>query len=81
MKARVQKWGNSLALRIPRGLAVEAGLSTESPVELTLVEGKLVIEPVIEIEVPTLEELLAQVTPENRHEEIDWGPAVGKEVW
>ena len=80
MRAKVQKWGNSLAVRIPRSLAVEAGLSTESPVELVLVEGRLVVEPVVE-EVPSLEELVAQITPENRHEEFDWGPPVGKEVW
>lgn len=80
MRAKVQKWGNSLALRIPRSLALEVGLSTESPVELILVEGRLVVEPVAE-EVPSLEELIAQITPENRHGETDWGPPVGKEVW
>lgn len=80
MKAKVQKWGNSLALRIPRSLALEAGLSSESPVELVLVEGKLVVEPVVEA-VPSLEELIGQITPENRHEEVDWGDPVGKEVW
>jgi antitoxin MazE len=80
MRARVQKWGNSLAVRIPKNLAQEAGLSSESRVELTLVEGRLVVEPVAE-EVPSLEELLAQITPENRHAEVDWGAPVGKEVW
>lgn len=80
MRAKVQKWGNSLALRIPRSLALEAGLSTESPVELVFVEGNLVVRPVVE-EVPSLDDLVAQITQENRHDELDWGPPVGKEVW
>ena len=80
MKARVQKWGNSLALRIPRALALEAGLSIESPVEMTWVEGKLVIVPAAD-EVPSLEELVSQITPENRHNEVDWGEAAGREAW
>lgn len=80
MKARVQKWGNSLALRIPRALALEVGLSTESSIEMTLVEGKLVIVPLADT-APTLEELVREITPENRHDEISWGAVVGREVW
>jgi antitoxin MazE len=73
MRTKVQKWGNSLALRIPQPFAIEAGLQPDSPVEVLLVEGKLVIEPVVE---PTLAELLSQVTSENRHGEIETSPAV-----
>ncbi len=80
MKARVQKWGNSLALRIPRAFAAEAGLRNESPVEVSLVEGKLVIKAAAAPQ-PTLEQLLSQVTEENLHREIDTGPAVGSEAW
>jgi antitoxin MazE len=80
MKARVQKWGNSLALRIPRAFAAEAGLHNESPVEISLVEGKLVV-AVVAAPQPTLEQLLSQVTAENLHRETDTGPAVGSEAW
>ena len=80
MKTRVQKWGNSLALRIPKAFAAEAGLGPDTPVELSLVEGKLVIQPVNQ-EPLTLEELLRGVTDENLHGEWHTGPAVGKEVW
>lgn len=80
MKTRVQKWGNSLALRIPKSLAVEAGLRDDAPVELSLVAGRLVIQPVAE-EPLTLEELLRGVTDQNLHGEWDTGPAVGREVW
>jgi antitoxin MazE len=80
METRIKKWGNSLALRIPSSLAKEAGLSYELPVELSLIEGRLVIVPIKQPK-PDLEELLAQVTEENLHAEQDVGPAVGKEVW
>jgi antitoxin MazE len=80
MKTRVQKWGNSLALRIPKSFASEAGLREDTSVELSLVKGKLVIRPLAE-PAPTLQELLRDVTDENLHAEWDTGPAVGKEVW
>jgi antitoxin MazE len=80
MKTRVQKWGNSLAVRIPRTYAAEARLAADTPVELSLVDGKLVIQPLIP-EAPTLEELLRGVTAENLHGEWDTGPARGREAW
>jgi len=80
MRTRVQKWGNSLALRIPKSFAAEAGLHKEGPVDISLADGKLVIRPLAGPKL-TLKELLAGVTKENRHREIDTGHAVGKEVW
>jgi antitoxin MazE len=80
METRIKKWGNSLALRIPKALAKEAGLSYELPVELSLVDGQLVIAP-IEASKPDLEAMLAQVTENNLHSEVNLGPAVGKEIW
>ncbi len=80
MKTRVQKWGNSLALRIPKPFATEIGLRRNSPVEMSLVEGRLVIVPVVEPAL-TLKHLLAQVNEDNLHGEIETGPAVGREVW
>lgn len=80
MKTRVQKWGNSLALRIPKSFATEAGLGKDTPVELSFTKGKLVIQPLAEKPL-TLDELLRGVTDENLHGEWDTGPAVGKEAW
>ncbi len=80
MRSRVQKWGNSLALRIPKSFANEVGLQKETPVEVSLVDGKLVIIPLAEPK-PTLEQLLAKVTKENLHHEVDTGPATGNEAW
>jgi antitoxin MazE len=80
MKTRVQKWGNSLALRIPKSFAAEAGLHADAAVELSLVEGRLVVQP-IRPQPLTLEELLQGITDENLPGEWDTGPAVGREVW
>ena len=80
MRSKIQQWGNSLALRIPKPFAEEAGLARQSEVEVSVVDGNVVIFPVREPQ-PTLEELLAEVTEENRHSEIDTGPAVGREIW
>ena len=80
MRAKLQKWGNSLALRIPKPFATEAGLEQETQIELTLVDGKIILSPVIEPGL-TLESLLAQVTDENLHHEVETGPPAGKEIW
>ena len=80
MKTRVQKWGNSLALRIPKAFAAEAGIREDAPVELSLHEGKLIIQ-VLAPKPLTLGELLRGVTDENLPGEWDTGPAIGKEVW
>jgi antitoxin MazE len=80
MLTKVQKWGNSIALRIPKSFADEIQIAADSPVELTIEAGKLIIAPV-EPEAYSLEELLAAVTPENIHAEVDWGEPVGNEAW
>jgi antitoxin MazE len=80
MMGRVQKWGNSLALRIPTPLATEVGLKDNSPVELSLCKGKLIITPSAEPAV-SLDDLLAKVTKKNLHGEVDTGLARGAEVW
>ncbi|MCE9553517.1 MAG: AbrB/MazE/SpoVT family DNA-binding domain-containing protein [Planctomycetes bacterium] len=80
MKTRVQKWGNSLALRIPKSFAVEAGFSTNATVELSIVKGKLVVQSA-DPKRPTLAELLRGVTKKNAPGEWNTGLAVGKEAW
>jgi antitoxin MazE len=80
MKSRIQKWGNSLALRIPKSFAIEAGLCEDTPVDLSVKEGKLVVQPDSE-EPLCLDRLLAEITDENLHGEWDTGPMVGKEIW
>ncbi|MCA9920322.1 MAG: AbrB/MazE/SpoVT family DNA-binding domain-containing protein [Anaerolineales bacterium] len=80
MQTQIKKWGNSLALRIPKLLAEQLDIKTDSEVEIAVEDGQMVIKPLPE---PTLtfEELLAQITDENLHEEVETGTAVGGEVW
>jgi antitoxin MazE len=80
MTTAVQKWGNSLALRIPRTYAAETNLAEGSEVEIRLQSGSIVVRPVARKR-HKLETLLHRVTPRNRHAAIDTGPAAGKEVW
>ena len=80
MRARIQKWGNSLALRIPRSFAAETALGQGAEVDLTIENGCLVVTPLAAPEY-TLDDLLARVTPDNLHGEVDTGPAVGDEAW
>lgn len=79
MQARIQKWGNSLAVRIPKPFALEVGLEQNSLVAVSIEEGKLLLEPIKPSY--SLEELLAGVTKNNMHHEVEAGPAVGNEVW
>ncbi|MEF3310728.1 AbrB/MazE/SpoVT family DNA-binding domain-containing protein [Paenibacillus sp. GYB004] len=74
---QVQKWGNSLGIRIPKSLAIKVGLEEGSEVDLDVENGHLVIKP----KSATLEELLAQVTPDNLHQEISTGKPQGRESW
>ena len=80
MQARIQKWGNSLAVRIPKTLATEAHLAQEAVVDLAVAKGKLIIAP-IKRQKNILEGLVSKITDENIHKEDIWGPAIGREVW
>jgi antitoxin MazE len=79
MHAQVGKWGNSLAVRIPGVYAKDLGLEDGTDVEVCLLNGGLFLRP--SRKVYRLDELIAGITPENRHEETDWGPPVGRESW
>ncbi|MFT5087648.1 MAG: antitoxin MazE [Planctomycetota bacterium] len=80
MRAQVQKWGNSLALRIPRSFAAETAIEQGSEVEFSLEEGRLIMTPV-EKTTYSLDTLLAGITKDNLHDEVDTGTSVGKEIW
>ncbi len=81
MLAKVQKWGNSLALRLPKTLATEADLHLDSAVKITVRDHTLIIEPVREKKAYDLDALLAGVTPGNLHGETDFGSPAGREEW
>ena len=77
MQTQIGKWGNSLAVRIPGSLAKDLNLEEGSELEISMVKGILQLRPLTKQY--TLDELVSQITPENRHEETDWGEAVGRE--
>lgn len=79
METKVQKWGNGPALRIPKSFVTETRLEPDTEVDLSLVEGTLVITPVEKDY--SLEGLLTSVTEENTHAKVDTGGSVGSEVW
>jgi antitoxin MazE len=79
MQTKIQKWGNSLAVRIPKAFVKEAHVAYGTSVDLTVDDGKIVIDPHAEPQY-RLEDLLKGVTKRNVHAEIDTGDAVGREV-
>jgi len=78
-RVAIASWGNSPAIRIPKAMLDELRVDQGDDVDLAVENGRLIVQPVN----PklTLESLVAAITPENRHDEIDWGPPVGKEAW
>ena len=80
MHVRVQKWGNSLAVRIPKPLAEDAQVKEGTVLNLAVSEGMVVATPV-EQKKWSLRQLLARVSKKNIHAEVNFGPSVGREIW
>ena len=78
MQIKVQKWGNSLAIRIPKSFAVDTDIDNGSYIDLSLKDGSLIATPVKKYK---LEDLIKSVNNENIHKESDSGDSVGREVW
>ncbi len=84
MRVAFLKWGNSLALRVPKAFAQEIGASVGKAANMEVREGKLIVEiarPKRSRRRYTLQQLVAGITPKNRHPELEWGPPVGNEIW
>jgi len=79
MRVAVRKWGNSLALRIPKALADNSHIENGTQVDVAVENGRLIVAPVPAA--ATLHELLSRVTAENTHAEVDTGGRVGRETW
>lgn len=80
MVTKIQKWGNSLGLRIPKTFAKEAGVEEGSAVDISLEGDRLVIRP-LRTSKYQLSNLLSQVREDNLHKEISTGDSVGREAW
>lgn len=75
----IQRWGNSLAVRIPRAFAVQTQLGENDSVEISVDGDRIVVSPARREW--SLDELVAKIRPSNRHGEVAWGDVAGKEVW
>ncbi len=80
MRVQVQKWGNSLALRIPKPFAQDVGVQEGTAVRLSVSKGRLVAAPIRARRI-RLHQLLAGITKDNLHDAVNTGPPIGREVW
>jgi antitoxin MazE len=80
MQTKIQRWGNSLGLRIPRSFAEEAGVEAGSQVDLSVRDGDLIVRATNR-RTYRLSELLEKITAKNLHDEVDTGEPMGREVW
>ena len=80
MQTKIKKWGNSLALRIPKLFVINTNLKINKTVDISIDEGSIIITPINEKEY-SLEKLLKGVSKSNLHGEVDTGTPVGKEIW
>ncbi len=78
METKIQKWGNSLGLRIPAAIAKELSLKHGSPIKIEVEMDKIVIRPKEKYDLDTM---LAEMSDSNIHSEFDFGTAEGKELW
>jgi antitoxin MazE len=76
VKAGIQKWGNSLGLRIPGDVVHQLRLAENSQLELRVEAGSIVLQPQL-----SREDMINQITDQNRHDLVDWGPRRGREIW
>lgn len=80
MRVNIKKWGNSASVRIPHAVMTAAALHIDQAVEVREEDGRVVIEPVQALSY-NLDELLAGMTPDTFHDEVDFRAPVGKEAW
>ena len=79
MKTKIQKWGNSLGVRLPKSITEQKALREGAGVSVVLKDDRIVIDPVEEE--LSLDSLLSMISSENTHAETDWAGARGNEIW
>lgn len=80
MQTKIQKWGNSLGLRIPKSFAAEVKVEAGSTVDLSVIDGELVVKPIRRRKYE-LRDLLKAINSRNIHREVETGDPVGREAW
>ena len=78
MKTTAQKWGNSMAVRVPKDIAERAGIKIKDSIDIEVVDGNIVLTPRHICEY-RLDELVKGITQQNLHDELDFGEPVGRE--
>ena len=76
---QIAKWGNSLGLRLPKSVALEAQVGEGDTVDVSVKNGAIVVRP--KRPIYSLKQLVTRITPRNRHNASHWGTPVGDEVW
>ncbi len=79
MKTKIQKWGNSLAVRVPKGIAEQVGVKSNDVLEMNVEDGKIVLLPEVAVAY-NLDDLLKGITDGNLHSAVDSGEPVGREI-
>jgi antitoxin MazE len=80
MRSQLTRWGNSVAVRVPKRVLEDAQLSAGDTIEFVVTKPGVISLRATE-KTPTLKSLIAKITPENCHGETDWGGPVGNESW
>jgi len=80
MKTKAQKWGNSLAVRVPKTVATQVGLKAQDDLEIEIHDGNVILKPHLR-RVYRLDDLVKRITKKNLHTEFDTGEPVGREIW
>ncbi|MCI5515291.1 MAG: AbrB/MazE/SpoVT family DNA-binding domain-containing protein [Oscillospiraceae bacterium] len=81
MTTKLQKWGNSQGIRIPKSICTTLKLSDNDELEISLVDEKIIVEKKQKQHRKTIEELFEGYDGDYVPEEFDWGPSVGEEIW
>jgi antitoxin MazE len=81
MKTKAQKWGNSLAVRVPKGIAEQAGVTVDDTLDIEVADSGVIVLKPHRCRKYRLNDLLKGMTKENMHEAVDFGPPIGREVW
>ena len=82
MLTKIQKWGNSQGLRFTKALLHEARINVGDEVNVSIQEGRIIVEPMTKVRGRyDLKELVSRMPETYQVEEVNWGPPVGKEVW
>jgi antitoxin MazE len=82
MVTKVQKWGNSQGMRVPKDILEKAHIKVGNYVEITVADSKIIIRPAKKIRKKyDLKTLLSKLPKNHKQKELDWGEPVGKEQW